>query len=337
MKLFQEYKIKDLCIKNRAVMPPMCMYQANNDGIANEFHHIHYTTRAIGGVGLIIFESTAISPEGRITGNDLGVWDDEHIHGLKKIVDACKVYGAKTALQINHAGRKSTVETCDILAPSALRFSEDYRIPTELTVEQIKKLVLDFKEAAERANEAGFDAIEIHGAHGYLIHQFLSPLTNMRKDQYGGSLKNRTRFLMEVLEAVKSVWPEDKPILLRVSASDYSQDGIDANQMVEIIHEVNDYIDLVHVSSGGLLPSKVNAFPGYQVPFSEKIRNECSIPTITVGLIKEADLAEEILSNQRADLVALGRELLRNPYWVINTAAKNGVDGYIPSSYKNAF
>ncbi|MDF2597055.1 MAG: dehydrogenase NamA [Eubacterium sp.] len=337
MKLFQEYEMKGLRIKNRVVMPPMCMYKATSNGIANEFHYTHYSTRAIGGVGLIIFESTAVSPEGRITGNDLGIWDDEHIHGLKKIVDACKAYGAKTALQINHAGRKSTVETCDILAPNAIRFSEDYRVPTELTVEQIKKLVLDFKKAAQRANEAGFDALEIHGAHGYLIHQFLSPLTNTRTDQYGGSLKNRIRFLKEVLEVVKAVWPDEKPVLLRVSASDYEQDGIDASQMVQIIHEIRDYIDIAHVSSGGLLPSKVNAYPGYQVPFSEKIRNECSIPTIAVGLIKEADLAEEILSNQRADLVALGRELLRNPYWVFNTAAKNNDDGYIPSSYKNAF
>lgn len=337
MKLFEEYKIKGLIARNRVVMPPMCMYQATGDGIANEFHHIHYATRAIGGVGLIIFESTAVNPEGRITGNDLGIWDDKHIDSLAKIVTSCKAYGAKTALQINHAGRKCTVETSDIWAPNSLRFSDNYRIPKELTIDQIEKIVLDFKEAARRADEAGFDALEIHGAHGYLIHQFLSPLTNMRSDQYGGNIKNRTRFLMEILEAVKTVWPHEKPILLRVSANDYAQNGIDASEMVQIIHEVRDYIDIAHVSSGGLLPNKINAYPGYQVPLSEKIKNECNIPTVAVGLVKKADLAEEILSNQRSDLVALGRELLRNPYWVINAAAKNNIDGYVPSSYQNAF
>lgn len=337
MKLFEEFDLKGLKLRNRTVMPPMCMFKAGGDGVATEFHHLHYATRAVGGVGLIIFEATAVSPDGRLTENDLGLWDDGQIGGLKKIADSCRAYGAKTAVQINHAGRKCGVGAYDLLAPSVLRFSGDYKTPVEMTAGQIQRVVSDFGKATERADKAGFDALEIHGAHGYLVHQFLSPVTNKRTDEYGGSIENRTRFLKEVLEAIKAVWPDEKPISLRVSASDYTPDGIDPDQMARIINEVKGYIDIVHASSGGLLPKRVFAYPGYQVPFSEKIRGECGIPTIAVGLIKNAEMAEEILSNRRADLVALGRELLGNPYWALNAAAKSKVDGVVPGPYKDGF
>ncbi len=337
MKLLEEYKLKGLSIKNRIVMPPMCMYKAAGDGFATEFHLNHYTTRAVGGVGLIIIESTAVNPEGRITDYDLGLWDDSHISGLKKIVDSCHAYGAKIAVQINHAGRKSTASTKGIYAPSAIPFNNESRVPNELTREQIKIIVSEFKAAAARADEAGFDAIEVHAAHGYLIHQFLSPLSNKRSDEYGGDIKNRSKILQEVLEAVKSVWPQEKPISVRVSALDHCDQGIDAEQMVAIINQVKKSVDIVHVSSGGLLPAKVKDYPGYMVPLAEKIKRECAVPTITVGLITQPDMVEEILQNQRADMVALGRELLRNPYWVLNIAAKSRADGVLPDSYKAAF
>ncbi len=337
MKLFEAYALKDMILKNRVVMPPMCMYRANEEGISNAFHLTHYVTRAVGGVGLIIFEATAVSPEGRISDHDLGLWNDQQIRGLKDINAACKAYGAKTAIQLIHAGRKCAASVPEIFAPSALAFSSEYRLPQELTVAQIKEVVTAFKEAARRAHEADFDAIELHGAHGYLIHQFLSPLTNLRTDAYGGNTANRTRFLKEILAAVHTVWPKEKPILLRVSASDHQKDGIDLQEMIHIINEVKASIDMVHVSSGALLPIGVKSYPGYQVTFSEGIKSHCQIPTIAVGLITEASMVEEIISNGRADLVALGRELLRNPYWMLKVATQNNVEGYIQSSYESAF
>lgn len=337
MKLFESYQIKSMGLKNRIVMPPMCMYQATQDGFPTLFHICHYATRALGGAGLIIVESTGILPEGRITDQDLGIWNDSQIDGLKRIVDACHKYGAKVALQINHAGRKSTTHAGPSLAPSALRFDERYRVPQEMTVEQIEQVEEAFEEAARRADEAGFDALEIHGAHGYLLHEFLSPLTNRRTDSYGGNLLNRARFLKEVLNRVHRVWPDEKPLWLRVSACDYDDCGIDGSMMVQIINEIQSQVDLVHVSSGGLLPAKVKDYPGYQVALAEQIRKECGVPTIAVGRITNEELAEEILQNGRADLVALGRELLRNPYWAVEAAVRHGIPGYVPQSYERAF
>jgi NADPH2 dehydrogenase len=224
-----------------------------------------------------------------------------------------------------------------IVAPSPIRFSEDFQVPQELTAEGIKDIINRFKEAAQRANNIGFDAIEIHGAHGYLIHQFLSPLTNKREDNYGGNTENRVRFLIEILEAVKEVWPEEKPIILRVSASDYKEGGIDINEMIRIVNLVKKHIDVVHVSSGGLETVPIKVYPGYQVSFAEAIKKECSIPVIAVGLISKPELAEEILNNNRADLVALGRELLRNPYWVLNASRDYDGDFDIPVQYERAF
>lgn len=337
MKLFEEYKIKDMTLKNRIVMPPMCMYQGTSDGFPTLFHIAHYASRAIGGAGLIIVESTGVTPEGRISDRDLGIWDDRNVSGLKSIVDVCHSNGAKVAIQINHAGRKSTSASGKLLAPSAIPFSSDYRKPAEMTKVQIAETVEAFKQGASRANAAGFDALEIHGAHGYLIHEFLSPLTNQRTDEYGGSLENRTRFLKEILESVKSVWPKEKPLWLRVSASDYAPGGIDGEMIVQIVNRIKPLVDLVHVSSGGLLPAAVRDYPGYQIALSEKIRRQCGKPTITVGLITNAEMAEEILQNGRADLVALGRELLRNPYFPIQTAEKYGISGYVPEPYKRAY
>lgn len=210
-------------------------------------------------------------------------------------------------------------------------------MPKELTKDEIKEIVLNFKEAAKRADEAGFDAIEIHGAHGYLIHQFLSPLSNLREDEYGGDIKNRTKFLKEILQAVTEVWPKEKAILLRVSAYDYKDGGIRLNDMVEIINEIKEYINIVHVSTGGLIPAKINAYPGYQVNFSSIIKEKCNIPTIAVGLITDVNMTEEIISNGRADLVAIGRELLRNPYFVLNEARTRKLDIDYPEQYKGAF
>ncbi|BBB90835.1 MAG TPA: NADPH dehydrogenase NamA [Methylomusa anaerophila] len=337
MKLFEPYNIKNVTLKNRIVMPPMCMYQAAADGFPTLFHIAHYGGRAVGGAGLIIVESTGVTPEGRITDQDLGIWDDNHIPALKQIVDVCHREGAKIAVQINHAGRKSTSLAGGPFGPSAIPFSDKDRTPYELTKNQISTIVTAFQKAAERANAAGFDALEVHAAHGYLLHSFLSPLTNRRTDEYGGSLKNRAQFLREVLEAIRKVWPATKPLWLRVSAHDYAEGGIDGGMMVQIINEIAALADLVHVSTGGLLPAGVRDYPGYQVGLSEQIRRECKKPTIAVGLITNTEMAEEILQNGRADLVAFGRELLRNPYFAVQAAEKYDVPGYVPEPYKRAY
>ncbi|MDT8717541.1 NADPH dehydrogenase NamA [Clostridium sp. 19966] len=337
MNIFENYTLKSMTVRNKLVMPPMCMYSSDSTGIANDFHYNHYITRAIGGVGFIILESTGVAKNGRTTDNDLGIWEDSQIEGLKNIVSGSKKYGARIAVQLNHGGRKYEGKAGEVVAPSAVKFDENSPLPKELSKEEIKEIILDFKKAAERADKAGFDAIEVHGAHGYLIHQFLSPLSNLRQDEYGGNLKNRTRFLKEVLQAITEVWPKEKPILLRVSAYDYKDGGININDMIQIVNEVKQYIDMVHVSTGGLIQAAIKAYPGYQIKFSEAIKAECNIPTIAVGLITDINMAEEIVSNGRADLVAIGRELLRNPYFVLNAAKfKNQMIEY-PIQYSGAF
>lgn len=326
-----------MTLKNKIVMPPMCMYSADAQGFPCDFHYIHYTARAIGGVGLIIVEAAGVMPNGRLSDNDLGIWDDAHIPGLERIVKGVQCYGSKIAIQLNHGGRKYVGSSGNVVAPSALSFSPEYPMPIELTEEAINEIVESFVSAAVRANSAGFDAIEIHGAHGYLIHEFLSPLSNQRSDKYGGTVKNRARFLTQVLQSVRAVWPEEKPIFLRVSASDYISGGITPDEMVEIINEVKEYVDVVDVSSGGLQNAEINLYPGYQVAFAEKIKNQCNIPTVAVGLITESHMVEEILCNNRADFVALGRELLRNPFWVQNTAMNSNAAYDIPVQYKRAY
>lgn len=336
-KLFSPFSLKNVELKNRIVMAPMCMYSADNDGNSSNFHYTHYTTRAVGGVGLIMVEATGVESRGRISDKDLGLWKDVHVECLKKIVEDCKKYEAKIGIQLGHAGRKSRVLSEACIAPSPIAFNDEYRVPVEMTKEDIKNAVNSFRDAAMRADQAGFDIIEIHAAHGYLINEFLSPLTNHRTDEYGGNLNNRVRFLKEILKGVKKVWPENKPIIVRVSAADYAEDGIEVNDIIDILKEVKcNGIDLVNVSSGGVIDVSPKVFPGYQVKFAEIIRNEISIPVIAGGLITSPLMAEEILQNERADLIFFGRELLRNPYWPLQ--ASSILNGNInwPKQYERA-
>jgi NADPH2 dehydrogenase len=319
-KLFEPYKIKDITLKNRIVMAPMCMYSCHNeDGKVENWHRTHYTSRAVGGVGLIILEATAVTPQGRISPQDLGIWNDEHVEGLAELVTLMKEQGAKTGIQLAHAGRKAVLEG-DIIAPSAIPFNEDMKTPLEMTDNDIQETIQAFIKGAERAKKAGFDVIEIHGAHGYLINEFLSPLSNRRTDSYGGSKENRYRFLKEVIEGVKTVW--EGPLFVRVSAEDYSEGGLHAEDYAEYGAWMKEQgVDLIDVSSGAVVPARIPVFPGYQVKLSETIKYGASIPTGAVGLITSGIQAEEILQNERADLILLARELLRDPYWP-RTAAK---------------
>lgn len=318
-------------------MPPMCMYSSDESGYANEFHFTHYMSRAVGGVGLIIMEATAVVPNGRITDKDLGLWEDGQIHGLKQIVDACHEQGSKMAIQLGHAGRKCTVEGERILAPSAIPFDDDSPMPHEIDKDEVKEVIKSFKEGAQRADKAGFDAIEIHAAHGYLISEFLSPISNKRADEYGGNTVNRARLLKEILLEIHKVWPAEKPVIVRVSAEDYLSGGMSPDKMAEIINETASLIDILHVSSGGVVNADIRLYPGYQVEAANYLKKQCNIPVIAVGLISEPDMAEEILCNNRADIVAIGRELLRNPYWVLNAAYDRKIDLDYPKQYKRGF
>ncbi|MFX3674830.1 MAG: NADPH dehydrogenase NamA [Paenisporosarcina sp.] len=318
-KLFDEYTIKDVSFKNRIVMSPMCMYSCHNeDGHVEDWHRVHYSTRAVGQVGLIILEATAVQPEGRISSQDLGIWSDEHLSGLTELVNLIKPHGAKTGIQLAHAGRKATVDG-NIYAPSPVAFNDTYKLPNEMTKDDIAKTVEAFKEAAIRAKKAGFDVIEIHGAHGYLINEFLSPLTNKRTDEYGGSDENRYRMLRETIDAVRSVW--EGPLFVRISAHDYTEGGMTHKAYVTMTKWMKEQdVDLVDVSSGANVPATIESFPGYQVTFSETIKHETPIATGAVGMITSPLHAEEILKNDRADLIFLARELLRDPYWPYRAA-----------------
>ncbi|MDW0117279.1 NADPH dehydrogenase NamA [Sporosarcina thermotolerans] len=331
-KLFSPYSIRGVEFKNRIVMAPMCMYSSHNmDGKVEDWHKIHYATRAVGQVGLIIVEATAVLQEGRISAQDLGIWNDDHLEGLSEIVRLMKQHGAKTGIQLAHAGRKATVDG-DIYAPSAIQFNEHYKTPVEMTVEDIKTVVNAFKDGAIRAKQAGFDVIELHGAHGYLINEFLSPLSNKRDDAYGGSSENRYRILREIIDAVRSVW--DGPLFVRISAKDYVEGGMSPTLYVEMVKWMKTQgVDLIDVSSGAVVPAKIDAFPGYQVPFAEEIKKGAGIATGAVGLITSGIQAEEILKNERADLVLLARELLRNPYWAYSAAKELDVEIEPPVQY----
>ncbi|MEH7070589.1 NADPH dehydrogenase NamA [Priestia megaterium] len=319
-KLFSPYTVKDVTLKNRIVMSPMCMYSCEKeDGVITDFHMVHYTTRAVGQVGLIMVEASAVVPQGRISAQDLGIWNDEQRDGLTKLVTQLKENGAKTAIQLAHAGRKATVEG-DIYAPSAIAFDDKSKKPVEMTTEQIQETISAFKESARRSKEAGFDIIELHAAHGYLVHQFLSPLSNKRSDEYGGSAENRYRFLKEIIEVVKTEW--DGPLFVRVSASDYTEGGLTVDDHVVFAKWMKEQgVDLIDVSSGALVHAPINVYPGYQVPFADKIKQQANIDTGAVGLITTGRPAEEILQSERADLIFVARELLRDPYFP-RTAAK---------------
>jgi NADPH2 dehydrogenase len=335
-KLFEPYKIKDITLKNRIVMAPMCMYSSHNeDGKVENWHKTHYTSRAVGGAGLIIQEATAVTPQGRISPQDLGIWSDDHVEGLKELVSLMKEQGAHVGIQLAHAGRKAVLEG-DIIAPSAIPFNEKMKTPQEMSQKDIQETVEAFKQGAERAKKAGYDVIEIHGAHGYLINEFLSPLSNKRSDEYGGSAENRYRFLREVIDAVNTVW--NGPLFVRVSAKDYADGGLDAEDYAVFASWMKEQgVDLIDVSSGAVVPARIDVYPGYQVKLAETIKNKAEIPTGAVGLITTGIQAEEILQNERADLILLARELLRDPYWPRTAAKELGVEIQSPKQYDRAW
>ena len=348
-KLFTPLQLGNIILKNRVVMSPMCQYSAH-DGFANNWHLVHYGARAVGGVGAIIQEATAVSPQGRITYKDLGIWKDEHIIELSKIVHFIHKNNCLAGIQLAHAGRKASTpipwnptekleegySKWAIVSPSPIPFNINYQIPRELSVDEIYIIINDFKEGAERAVKAGYDIIEIHAAHGYLIHEFLSPLSNQRKDDYGGNFQNRIRFLLRIIESIKKIIPKKVSLWVRISATDWEEDGWsvdESTELAEIIKKLG--VDVMDVSSGGLIPyAKIPNKPNYQVPFANKIKNNSGIITGTVGLITNAIQAEEILENREADLIFVGRELLRNPYFVMEAAniLENNIDW--PTQYE---
>lgn len=332
--LFEEFKIKGVTFKNRLAMAPMCQYSALNDGMLQEWHRIHYVSRAIGQIGMIITEATAVEPRGRISNKDLGIWDDSMVEPLSQLIKQVKSYNCKIGIQIAHAGRKATISDEPIVAPSAIPFNEQLQVPVELSHTEIDKIILAFGKAVQRAVKAGVDFVEIHGAHGYLINQFLSPLTNKREDQYG---KSRSLFLQEILEEVVKYVPEEMPVFLRVSAEDYIKEGNHPEDICRLLEPVKHMIDLVHVSSGGVVENAViNMYQGYQVFFAETIRQQLQLPVMAVGMLESPELAEGALTNEYADLIALGRELLRNPYWPLHAAKTLGAELDWPQQYERA-
>jgi 2,4-dienoyl-CoA reductase-like NADH-dependent reductase (Old Yellow Enzyme family) len=349
--LFSPITIKNITLKNRVVVSPMCEY-SSLDGFANNWHLVHLGSRAVGGAGLIITEAAAVSPEGRISVADLGIWNDGHIDKLKEINDFIHENGAHTGIQLAHAGRKASFASpfespkqlandaggWDTLSASAIKFNEVDKTPIALDLAGIEKVKADFKSAAKRSLQAGFDVIEIHAAHGYLIHQFLSPLSNNRTDEYGGSFENRIRLLLEVVEAVQESWPKENPLFVRISATDWAQGGWNLEESIRLSALLKNLgVDLIDVSSGGLTPlQKIEIGPGYQVPFATDIKKQANILTGAVGLITEAEQADEILRHGKADLIFIARELLRDPYFPLHAAKKLGVDIKWPVQYERA-
>jgi NADPH2 dehydrogenase len=335
--LFTEFKIKNLILKNRIVMPPMCMYSAPENGMVTDWHVIHYATRAVGGAGLIIVEATGIAPEGRISANDLGIWDDAHVAGLSRIVNAVHECGSKIGIQLNHGGRKCEAKGVSIEAPSPLPYQEGSATPREMTKEDIAATVEEFRVGADRALKAGFDLIQIHGAHGYLINEYLSPLTNLRTDEYGGEPENRARFLGEVIDAVRTIWPADKPLEVRITAEDYHEGGNHAEDLGRMINLVKGKgVDLINVSTGGMIPVVPNTYPGYQIPQAEMIKQLTGLPVTAGGLLSDVKDISSILASGKSDLVYLGRELLRNPYWPLYAAKELGEEIAWPKQYERA-
>lgn len=335
-KLFQALTIKNVTFKNRIVMAPMCMYESDKeDGYVTDWHRVHYPTRAVGGAGLIILEATAVQPQGRISSRDLGIWDDGHIDGLSELVRLMNIHGAKTGIQLAHAGRKATVDG-KIHAPSPLAFNESYKTPDEMTNKDISDTIGAFKLAAIRSEKAGFDVIEIHAAHGYLINEFLSPLTNKRTDEYGGNAENRYRLLREIIEVINDVW--NKPLFVRISAHDYTDGGMTPDLYLEMTDWMKQQgVDLIDVSSGALVPATIPVYPGYQVKFAERIKLGSNIATGAVGLISSPLHAEEILQNGRADMIFLARELLRDPYWPYRASKALDAEIEVPIPYKRGW
>ena len=351
MHLFDELKIRSVALRNRIIVSPMCQY-SSTDGFATHWHMVHLGCRAVGGAAAVITEATAVTAEGRISPVDLGIWKDEHIEPLARIASFIRGQGAAPGVQLAHAGRKASVKRpweggggvpdaeggWTPVAPSAVAFEPRYRTPVELDAKGIRAIVDAFAAAARRAAQAGFQIIEIHGAHGYLIHEFLSPLSNRRADAYGGSFENRTRFAREVAAAVRKVWPEDLPLFMRISATDWVPDGWDPEQSIELAKQMKGLgVDLIDCSSGGSAPNaKIPMAPGYQVPFANLIRREAGVMTGAVGMITSAKQADDIIREQKADVVLLAREFLRQPYWPIHAARELGREIAWPAQYLRA-
>ena len=351
-KLFTPLQIRDIIFGNRIVVSPMCQYSAH-DGAADDWHLVHLGSRAVGGAGLVFTEATAVSPEGRISPHDLGIWKDEHITGLRRIVKYVRGQGSEIGIQLAHAGRKASVREpwnggdlvteadggWQTVAPSALAFDDHYGKPMEMSAADISKVVDDFKAAARRAMLAGFKVVEIHAAHGYLLHQFLSPLSNRRTDEYGGVFENRVRLLMEVVDAVRSVWPAVYPLFVRISATDWADGGWSPEDAIRLAGVLKGKeVDLIDCSSGGLVPyQKIPAGPGYQVSFSQRIREATGILTGAVGMITDAIQAESILVTGQADVIVMARELLRDPYFPLHAAQElRHKDIHWPLQYERA-
>jgi len=352
-QLFDPLVIKDITLKNRIGVSPMCQY-SYRDGFSNDWQVVHLGARAIGGAGLVIAEATAVLPAGRITPDDLGIWSDEHIESLAKVSNFIQSHGSVPGIQIAHAGRKACtlrpwdggtpVESDDsrwwkAVSPSPIAYSSSHQIPHELSLDEIKEIQNAFKLAIERAVSAGFQWLEIHAAHGYLIHNFYSQISNNRTDQYGGNFINRIRFLREIIQIAKSVWPEKYPLTVRISGTDWVEDGWTIEDSVDLARYLQkDGVDLIDCSSGGnVAKAQVPLSPGYQVPISDAIRNQVHIATAAVGLITTPIQADEIIRSGKADLVLLGREMLRNPYFAINAAQELGQSLLAPSQYLRAY
>ncbi len=351
MHLFDPLPLRSVTLRNRLAVSPMCQYSAEG-GRANDWHLVHLGSRAVGGAGLVVFEATAVEARGRISPADLGLWEDGQIEPLARIVRFVEAEGAAACLQLAHGGRRgSTAPPWDggkevppdrggwkVVAPSALRFAEGYPAPEALDAAGIQAVVRAFAAAARRALAAGFRALEVHAAHGYLVHQFLSPLSNHRQDGYGGSFENRTRFAREVVAAVRAEWPEELPLLVRISATDWAPGGWDSDQSVELSRALGALgVDLVDVSSGGLVATaQVPAGPGYQTGFAERIRREARVATGAVGMITSAEQADHAIRSGQADLVLMAREMLRDPYFALHASVRLGHPGPWPKQYLRA-
>jgi 2,4-dienoyl-CoA reductase-like NADH-dependent reductase (Old Yellow Enzyme family) len=348
--LFSPYTLRSVEFRNRIFVAPMCQYSAR-EGMPDEWHLVHLGSRAVGGAGLVMAEATAVSPEGRISPEDTGIWSAQHAEAFVPITTFIRRHGAAPAIQLAHAGRKASTAPpwqggkvvapprgWDVVAPSPIPFDQGYARPRELTPAEIDSLVRKFAEAAGRADDAGFDVVEIHAAHGYLLHEFLSPLTNVRQDEYGGDLEGRMRFPLRVVEAVRQAWPGRKPLFVRISATDWVGGGWDLEQSIEFSRRLKSVgVDLVDCSSGGAVATaKVPAAPGYQVPFAAAIRREAGIATGAVGLITGAGQAEAIVANGEADVVLMARQMLRDPYFPLHAAKELGVDVEWPVQYLRA-
>ncbi|HZZ39119.1 MAG TPA: NADH:flavin oxidoreductase/NADH oxidase [Acidobacteriaceae bacterium] len=350
--MFSPLTFGSVTLPNRIVVSPMCEYSCE-DGFANDWHLVHLGSRAVGGAGLVFTEATAVTAEGRISPQDLGLWKDEHIAPLARITAFLHSQGARAGIQLAHAGRKASTHRpwsgegvvapeaggwSNVMAPSPIPFSGTYPKPQELDKAGINTISLGFRQAAVRAERAGFDVIEIHSAHGYLLHEFLSPVSNQRSDEYGGSFENRVRLLLEVTDAIRSVWPRERPLFVRISATDYTEGGWDLPQSIRLAGLLRERgVDLVDVSSGGnVAAAQVSVGPGYQTSFSEAIRSQAGIPTGAVGMITDPAQAAHILRTGQADLIFIAREFLRDPYWPLHAAAALGETGSWPVQYLRA-